>query len=192
MPPIFARSRHQTPQVRRLDPTQFEILLPDAIEIYAQAMRYPKAVIPMRISIARKHLAYPGFYAVGAFIRSRLVGFGYGYHCSAGQWWHDQVQQMLTASDPTTAESWTADAFELCELHVAPPYQKSGTGRQMLSHILTESAGATILLSTPEGESTAHHLYHRTGFGRIASAVAFPGDDRPFAILGLRRAEAHR
>ena len=190
MPSIFARSRHQTPQFRRLDPTEFEALLPDAIAIYAQAMSYPRAVIPMRISIARKHLAYPGFYAVGAFVRSRLVGFGYGYRCIEGQWWYDQVQQMLTASDPMTVAAWTADAFELCELHVAPQYQGAGTGRQLLGRILAESAGATVLLSTPEGESTAHHLYRNTGFRRIASAVTFPGDDRPFAILGRRRAEA--
>lgn len=190
MPSIFARNRHQAPQVRQLNATEFEALLPDAIRIYVQAMNYPKAVIPMRVSIARKHLAYPGFYAVGAFLRSRLVGFGYGYRCTAGQWWYEQVQQILMASDPTTARAWTADAFELCELHVAPSYQRAGTGRQLLGHILTESTGATVLLSTPEGESTAHHLYRNIGFGRIASAVTFPGDDRPFAILGLRRAKA--
>ncbi|PRZ41397.1 acetyltransferase (GNAT) family protein [Antricoccus suffuscus] len=190
MPSIFARNKRQTPHVRRLDQAQFEALLPDAIEIYAQAMSYPKAVIPMRVSIARKHLEHPDFYAVGAFLRTRLVGFGYGYRCSPGQWWYDHVQQMLAASDPTTVQAWTSDAFELCELHVAPTYQGAGTGRQLLGHILTESAGATVLLSTPEGESTAHHLYRNAGFGRIASAVTFPGDDRPFAILGLRRTDA--
>jgi len=179
--------KRQAPQVRRLDPAQFESLLPSAISIYAQAMNYSKLVIPMRISIARKHLSLPGFYAIGAFDHTRLIGFGYGYRCAPGQWWYEQVHQMLEAGGPRTVAEWTSDAFELCELHVAPNHQGAGTGRQLLQRIVAESEGATVLLSTPEGESAAHHLYRRTGFVRIASAVTFPGDNRPFAILGLHR-----
>lgn len=182
--------KRQAPQVRRLDPTQFESLLPSAIDIYAQAMNYSKIVIPMRVAIARKHLTHPGFYAVGAFDRTRLVGFGYGYRCARGQWWYDQVQQMLETHGPQAVAEWTTDAFELCELHVTPSYQGAGTGRLLLQRILAESEGATVLLSTPEGETIAHHLYRRTGFTRVVSAVTFPGDNRPFAILGLHRAES--
>lgn len=184
---FFGIRRRQQTEVRRLDRQEFEAALPEALGIYAEAMHYPKTIIPMRSTIALTHLTYPDFYAVGAFQRARLIGFGYGYHCAEGQWWFDQVHGMFGTHHPAAAGEWMSDAFELCELHVRPRHQGAGVGHLLLDRILTESEGRTVLLSTPEGDSKAHHLYRRTGFIRVASSFTFPGDDREFAILGWRR-----
>jgi hypothetical protein len=47
--------------------------------------------------------------------------------------------------------------------------------------------GTTVLLSTPEADeqrSRAWRLYRRFGFADVLRHFLFPGDERPFAILG--------
>jgi ribosomal protein S18 acetylase RimI-like enzyme len=49
------------------------------------------------------------------------------------------------------------------------------------------AVGKTTLLSTPEADeqrSRAWRLYRRFGFVDVLRNFHFPGDDRPFAILG--------
>jgi ribosomal protein S18 acetylase RimI-like enzyme len=41
-----------------------------------------------------------------------------------------------------------------------------------------------MLLSTPEGENRAWRLYRRLGFIDLARNHLFPGDHRPFGVLG--------
>src|SRR5436190_7164139 len=57
----------------------------------------------------RRHAAYPGFLAFGAFnLRGRLVGFTYGYTSQPGLWWREQVAALLT---PAERHEWFSDAF---------------------------------------------------------------------------------
>ena len=42
----------------------------------------------------------------------------------------------------------------------------------------------TMVLSTPEGENRAWRLYRRLGFVDLARNHMFPGDHRPFGVLG--------
>ena len=42
------------------------------------------------------------------------------------------------------------------------------------------------LLSTPDADTKAFRLYHADGFVDLARGYHFPGDARPFAILGAR------
>jgi len=53
--------------------------------------------------------------------------------------------------------------------------------------LLRSAIARTTLLSTPEADeqrSRAWRLYRRFGFVDVLRNFIFPGDDRPFAILG--------
>ncbi|MEO6958223.1 MAG: GNAT family N-acetyltransferase [Antricoccus sp.] len=166
----------------------FAALLPAAMGIYAEAMGYTRSIIPARTTLAQQHLGFPDFRSVAAWHNSELVGFGYGYRGMPGQWWYDHVAQMIRdhPSGDATADFWLSNMFELCELHVSPRFQGAGLGRGLLETLIDDTAFSTTLLSTPEGDTTAHHLYRRTGFIRVVDASVFPGDARRFAILGRR------
>ncbi len=159
----------------------------EALTIYGLAMGYGSAVVAGRYGYAVQHTERPGFRAVGAFAATpdgeQLVGFGYGYLIAPGQWWHDQVRAAL---DRRTAKRWLPGAFEVCELHVHPQAQSQGLGRRLL-HALVEGVPApAALLSTPDADTKAFRLYHADGFVDLARGHHFPGDSRPFAILGAR------
>jgi ribosomal protein S18 acetylase RimI-like enzyme len=110
-----------------------------------------------------------------------LVGFGYGYTTASGQWWHDLVRRALTADQ---ARDWMDFAFELSELHVHPDYQGDGLGRALLTELAVDLPHKTMLLSTPDAHTRAFHLYRALGFVDLRRHYLFPGDIRPFAVLG--------
>jgi ribosomal protein S18 acetylase RimI-like enzyme len=162
----------------------------EALAIYGLAMGYDPAVVAGRYGYAMQHTDRPGFRAVGAFAASagdedgaaeRLVGFGYGYQVAPGQWWHDQVRAAL---DRRTAKKWLPGAFEVCELHVHPDHQSQGLGRRLLHALVDGLPQPAALLSTPDADTKAFRLYHADGFVDLARGYHFPGDSRPFAILG--------
>lgn len=176
----------------------------DALEVYCAAMHYPLETGQARKGYVILHTRRPGFRAVAALGDAGaadlhgagdsraagdaprggpLIGFGYGYEGQPGQWWHDEVRAAVSQED---ANRWLGNSFELCELHVHPDHQARGTGRLLLQTLLENCPYSTVVLSTPEGESLAWHLYRRIGFVDIARHHRFPGDDRPFGILGLR------
>ena len=153
-----------------------------AVEIYCAAMGYPPQTGEHRKGYVVVHTSRPGFRAVGAYDENdEVVGFGYGYRGSPGQWWHDEVRRDL---DPAQVQRWLSDPFELCELHVRPEHQGRGLGQRMLTHLLDRCPQRTVVLSTPEGESRAWRLYRRFGFVDVQRRRRFAGDDREFAVLG--------
>jgi ribosomal protein S18 acetylase RimI-like enzyme len=161
--------------------------LHEVLAIYGAAMGYGDSVVAGRYGYAVQHTERAGFRAVGAFVDTpsgeRLVGFGYGYLVAPGQWWHDQVRQAL---DRRTAKHWLPGAFEVCELHVLPDQQSRGLGRQLLHALLEDVHQPAALLSTPDTDTKAFRLYRADGFVDLARGYHFPGDARPFAILGAR------
>src|SRR5262249_13362683 len=99
-------------------------------------------------------------------------------------WWHDQIRTALRRD---AVKSWLSDCFELVELHVRPTEQGHGIGERQLRALLSGVQRHNVLLSTPEANesrSRAWRLYRRFGFADVLPAFYFPGDDRPFAILG--------
>ena len=160
----------------------------EALAIYGLAMGYDSSVVAGRYGYAIAHTERPGFRAVGAFAATdqsgeELVGFGYGYLVAPGQWWHDQVRAAL---DRRTAKRWLPGGFEVCELHVHPDQQSRGIGRRLLHALVEGTSAPAALLSTPDADTKAFRLYHDDGFVDLARAYHFPGDARPFAILGAR------
>lgn len=161
---------------------QFHRHAEDAMAIYAEAMGYVAQAGIVRARSARSQSTFPDFAARAAFDeQERLIGFGYGYLSEHGQWWHDMVRAALTDK---LAEQWLTDAFELSELHVRPSAQGRGVGRTLLESLGTGLRHRHMLLSTPDAATAAMHLYRRMGFSDLARGHYFPGEVRPFAILG--------
>ena len=165
-------------------PGQFGARLDEAMGIYATAMHYPPHTGAQRGVSARKHTSISGFACRAALDeRGALIGFGYGYTTKPGQWWHDLVRRAL---DRAAAAQWLGDAFELSELHVLPDWQGSGVGRQLLLSLAAGIPHSAIVLSTPDADTRAFRLYRHLGFRDLARNYLFPGDSRPFAVLGAR------
>ena len=80
------------------------------------------------------------------------------------------------------------DCFEVVELHVRPAAQGHGVGRRgSCGRCWPWPTGTPTLLSTPEADeqkSRAWRLYRRFGFVDVLRHFIFPGDERPFAVLG--------
>ena len=159
--------------------------LNDVLDVYGQAMGYPPALLEARRGYIAAHMRRSGFRAVATLdANGGLLGFGYGYTSGSGQWWHDQVRGALSRS---ARKAWLSDCFEVVELHVRPEAQGHRLGAAQLRALLTMATGHTTLLSTPEADeqrSRAWRLYRRFGFVDVLRNFYFPGDDRPFAILG--------
>lgn len=167
-------------------PAEMRARLGEAMALYAEAMGYPPEAGQHRAGFAVAHTRRPGFRSTAAVSGpdpGELAGFGYGYATATGQWWHDQVRAALT---PRLAEEWLAGCFELSELHVRPRYQGHGLGRALLTRLVAGLPQETVLLSTPEGDTRAWRLYRSLGFVDLVRHHLFPGDSRPFAVLGVR------
>jgi ribosomal protein S18 acetylase RimI-like enzyme len=159
--------------------------LDDVIGVYGAAMGYHPDLLQTRRGYVAAHAGRPGFRAVATLGEyGSLLGFGYGYTSSAGQWWHDQIRASLRRD---TGKTWLSDCFELVELHVRPSEQGHGIGERQLRSLLAGVERRTVVLSTPEADentSRAWRLYRRFDFVDVLRDFYFPGDDRPFAILG--------
>jgi ribosomal protein S18 acetylase RimI-like enzyme len=177
-------------KITRWSPAEARERMAEAMTVYAEAMGYPAEAGQHRLGFALAHTRRPSFRAVAAlgdgdgFGRpEEVLGFGYGYAVAPGQWWHDQVRAALA---PPLAEEWLRGAFELSELHVRPRYQGHGAGRVLLRTLVEDIGQPTVLLSTPEGDTRAWRLYRSLGFVDLLRHHLFPGDARPFAVLGVR------
>ncbi|MER7003432.1 GNAT family N-acetyltransferase [Dactylosporangium sp. NPDC000555] len=159
--------------------------LDDVIAVYGEAMGYSVQLLQTRRGYVAGHTRREAFQAVATLDDDdNLLGFGYGYRGTSGQWWHDQVRSALKRD---ARKHWLTDCFELVELHVRPLAQGHGIGARQLHELLTNAAQQTVLLSTPEAPeatSRAWRLYRRFGFVDVLRHFNFPGDDRPFAVLG--------
>jgi ribosomal protein S18 acetylase RimI-like enzyme len=163
---------------------QFSGRVDEAMRIYVRAMKYPDHTGTQRAVSARKHVSHDGFACRAAVLDDgTFVGFGYGYTTKPGQWWHDLVHHALR---PEAAGQWLHDAFELSELHVLPEYHGIGIGRRLLTSLADGIPHSVMLLSTPDQDTRAFRLYRDTGFIDLARNYLFPGDSRPFAVLGVR------
>ncbi|TAM89468.1 MAG: GNAT family N-acetyltransferase [Jatrophihabitans sp.] len=176
------QTRDGSPRVQAWLPDEFAAHVDEAMDIYARAMQYPPHAARQRAATARSHARNEGFACRAALLPDgTLVGFGYGYTTSPGQWWHDLVRRAL---DPQLRERWLTDAFELSELHMLPEYQGIGIGRDLLVRLAASLPHHAVLLSTPDADTRAFRLYRDLGFVDLRRRYLFPGDARPFAVLG--------
>jgi ribosomal protein S18 acetylase RimI-like enzyme len=164
-----------------LEPGTFRTALPDLLEVYLAAMRYPPGTGEARAPLWADHSRRDGFRCVAAVDEDGSVaGLAYGYRGRPGQWWYSEVARGLEG-DP---QGWLADYFELTELHVRPDRQGVGLGESLLRSLLGPVTTESVLLSTPEGENRAWRLYRRVGFRDVLRDFLFTGDGRRFGVLG--------
>jgi ribosomal protein S18 acetylase RimI-like enzyme len=171
----------------QLSTGDFIARLDQLIAVYAAAMRPPSEVLTGRRSIMAGHAAHPGFRALAVTDDDEAIGFGYGFHGTHGQWWHDTVSRALTSSRGNgAAAAWLDDSFEVAELHVAPQWQGQGIGSDVLLKLTSGRPERTALLSTPDTESSARRLYRGVGFVDLLTAFHFsPGSgERAYAVMG--------
>ncbi|MBN6041644.1 N-acetyltransferase [Amycolatopsis sp. 195334CR] len=170
----------------RLSQAEFRARLPEALDIYVSAMRYPDGTAEQRAPMWLTHALREGWRCIAALDEEdTLLGLAYGYRGSVGQWWHEQVRRGLLQRDgQDAARHWLGDYFELTEIHVRPDQQGAGIGEDLLRRLLDGVENTRVLLSTPEGTSRAWKLYRRVGFVDVLRDYYFAGDPRAFAILG--------
>ncbi|HEX3309487.1 MAG TPA: hypothetical protein VHS32_24825, partial [Streptosporangiaceae bacterium] len=77
--------------VGELSPVEFIARLDQLVAVYAAAMRPAPELLAGRRTIMAGHAGNPGFRALAVTDdgTGETVGFGYGFHGAAGQWWHD-------------------------------------------------------------------------------------------------------
>jgi len=171
-----------------LNPGGFTARLDQLLAVYAAAMRPPAGLLAGRRPIMAGHAGNRGFRALAVTDdeTGKTVGFGYGFHGAAGQWWHDTVRRALTASrGNTAAAAWLDDSFEVAELHVAPDYQGRGVGAAVLLRLASGRPERTALLSTRDADTPARRLYRGTGFTDLLTEFHFfPGGEPPYAVMG--------
>ncbi|MDH6245941.1 GNAT family N-acetyltransferase [Mycobacterium sp. OTB74] len=197
-----------------LSPADMQLRLDDALAVYIEAMQYPRGTERQRASMWLDHTRRDGWFAVAALdagadtaldadpnsanannldpaliATAPMQGVAYGYRGAPDQWWQQQVSEGLrrigTPAD-RIADLMTG-YFELTELHIHPRAQGHGLGEALIRRLLAGRTESHVLLSTPEihGEGNrAWRLYRRLGFTDVIRGYYFPGDPRPFAILG--------
>jgi ribosomal protein S18 acetylase RimI-like enzyme len=176
------------PLVSELSPGEFTARLDQLVSVYAAAMRPPAEMLAGRRLIMAGHARQPGFRALAATEdgSGKPVGFGYGFHGAAGQWWHDTVASALVASyGAAAATAWLDNSFEVAELHVAPGYQGRGIGAGLLVRLTSGRPERTAVLSTRDADSPARRLYRGVGFtDLLTDFIFFPGGEPPYAVMG--------
>jgi ribosomal protein S18 acetylase RimI-like enzyme len=170
------------------DRATFSARRDEVLDVYAEAMQVPPVAARARRPVIAGHVDRKGLRAVAAVDqRDSLVGIAYGYVGGRGQWWHDHVRSALVVTlGDEPARRWLDGAFEVCELHVRPAAQRSGLGRRLLDTLLEDQPSSTAVLTTPDAETRARGFYRSAGWVDLVRNLVFPGDPRPFAVLGLR------
>ncbi|WP_436787144.1 GNAT family N-acetyltransferase [Yinghuangia sp. YIM S10712] len=164
---------------RLIDLAHFAV---ETVEVQARAFGLTEDEKAVRRRIVQRHAQFPGLRALGAFgPDDRLVGFGYGYPNLKDQWWSLVIEPYLAR---TGHADWLDDAFVVGELHVLPEWQGHGIGRTLLSLLCHGQDRARILLSAVDEDTPARRLYYGVGFVDLAAPVLFPGNVRPYCVMG--------
>ncbi|APT92218.1 GNAT family acetyltraansferase [Corynebacterium phocae] len=175
--------------LHRLSPAEFSLYAPQLVDVYLAAMGYNPQVRAHRVSTWRRDVVRPGFTAVIAERRGLIAGVGYGFLGSPDTWWDRHLRLGLEKQGGPTAAQWEMlrSYFELTEIHVHPNFQGMGIGRALLQELLWNIPARYVLLSTPEVKDESNRafgLYRSVGFFDILRDFTYPGDERPFAVLG--------
>jgi ribosomal protein S18 acetylase RimI-like enzyme len=183
--PAFRARREATPQIRRIDRQSFLRRLDALLATYEAAMLPPPGQLPGRHMIMERHAGHPEFRAFVAERSRTVVGFSYGFHGEAGQWWHDVVRgQLRRTGGPEHAAYWLDDVWEVAELHVHPAAQGRGLGRGLITRLCEGRPERTVVLSTLDAKTPARNLYRSLGFADLLTAFRFPGGGPAYAVMG--------
>ncbi|WP_448852367.1 GNAT family N-acetyltransferase [Corynebacterium sp. 335C] len=189
--------------VMPMTPATFRARCTETVDLYIDAMGYDPALAPGRVRAWLLQMTQPGWAAACILAhdgsappeealedpRNPLAGVAFCHTGGPTQWWSRQVRGGMAARRRPLREihATLSDYVELAEIHVAPGHQGAGLGEELLRTLLDGRRERLVLLSTPEVPEEANRawrLYRRLGFGDVLRDFLFPGDARPFAILG--------
>lgn len=167
------------------------MLVPTLVDIYMEAMEYSPQIRQQRIRVWRGEVRWPGFTAIAAVEGDEVIGVAYGFLGARERWWDRQLVRSMAENGGVTPErqQMLDSYFEIAEIHVLPAHQGRGIGTLLLTELLHLAPADWALLSTPEVKDEANNafgLYRKYGFEDVARNFLYPGDHRPFAILGRR------
>lgn len=180
-------------EIQRLTKAEFSFLVPRLVDIYMEAMQYPRTMRAQRLRVWRSEVAWPGFAAVAAIAGNEVLGVAYGFLGARERWWDKQLVKALTQQRPDEVlteddHAMLNNYFEIAEVHVDPRHQGHGIGAAMLRELLATTTARWAILSTPEVDGEANNafgLYRKFGFHDVARDFYYGSDPRPFAILAL-------
>jgi ribosomal protein S18 acetylase RimI-like enzyme len=176
-----------TVTITELDRAGFLANLDVQLDIYRAAMGADGGAVSGRKAVMERHADYPGLRSLAAVeVQSQhVVGFAYGFHGLAGQWWHDVVWDGIAERDGhAVAHAWLDSSLEIAEVHVRPDYQARGIGRRMMLLLTARRPEPTALLSTRDAHTPARRLYRELGFTDLLTDFRFPGGSPPYAVMG--------
>ena len=127
---------------------------------------------------------------VAVLLDDTLVGFGYGYTTRPGQWWHDLVRKALNADSGSGLAEATRSSCRSCMCCPISKVQgRDGASlRELANFAATRSDVAVDAGHRHASVRDDRHL----GFVDLRRHYLFPGDVRPFAVLGAKPAVALR
>lgn len=103
------------------------------------------------------HFRHAGFTLAAAYDTGTLVGFGYGFPCSAEYWYGKELLPDI----PAEARE---NLVGICELAVRPGWQSQGIGAKLHQHLIDATAPTwTSLLVRPDNPR-GRALYDRLGY----------------------------
>lgn len=103
------------------------------------------------------HFRHTGFTLAAAYDAGTLIGFGYGFPCSAEYWYGAELLPHI----PAEARD---DLMGLCELAVRPGWQSQGIGTRLHQRLVEAVAPRwTSLLVRPDNPR-GRALYDRLGY----------------------------
>jgi ribosomal protein S18 acetylase RimI-like enzyme len=154
----------------------------EAVDVQARAFGLADDEIAVRQRIMRRHGGFAGARSLGAFdADGTLVGFAYGYPNLKDQWWSLVIEPELARGGH---RSWLDDSFVVGELHVLPHWQGHGIGRTLITVLCRGQDRSRVLLSALDDQTPARRLYRGLGFVDLARPVLFPGNNRPYTVMG--------
>jgi len=125
-------------------------------------MRPAPELLAGRRTIMAGHAGNPGFRALAVTDdgTGETVGFGYGFHGAAGQWWHDTVSGRwppAAATEPPRPGSTTRSRSRSCTWCRATRAAAWAPG--VLLRLTAGRPERTALLSTRDADTPARRLY---------------------------------
>lgn len=197
-----AQAVYNTRMLTVLTPLQVEVLTPQIAAVYHAAFsgppyfKAPRETDSFRAWLPQ-HVLRPAFRFVAVFDdrTAVLAGFAYGYRTTPGQYWYEQVSRTLGSE---RAAHWLGDAFQLCEIAVAPQHQGRGFGGALHDAALGLAGAAPgplpcrrAVLSTLAAETVALGMYRRKGWETLLETFTFPEVARVYRIMGWAAPAAH-
>ncbi|NUU21467.1 MAG: GNAT family N-acetyltransferase [Streptomycetaceae bacterium] len=152
--------------LERLDADQAHTVKHHLRQIYADA--YAKAAVtPFSNAdefhdLLPRHLAKPGYTLILARVDDVPAGFCYGYHADPEQWFGPDTLRRLPfhLAEP-------GRLLALCELVVAPEYQRQGLGTALHDALIEDVRPRYTSLHVLQDNIAAWSVYQRLGYEQV-------------------------